>query len=189
MKPKIGFHGIYKYSSTWQCPQQRQGWLRGWICFHHCIAIHYMFRSDFCGPNIIHIDRGLRMGYRRIARWVICWGLHVWMNLVIILIVRRAGLLWSQQDFEWWWSVLLCRELVCITVKWTWYNGRDNFFHITSGRINTWKGVNQLKELFFLNLIIFLNTYLKLTYHSYFKIRNPLFFHNSQQKWGFVVKF
>ena len=49
----------------------------------------------------------------------------------------------------------LCRELVCITVKWTWYNGRDKFFHITSGRINTWKGVNQLKELFFLNLIIF----------------------------------
>ena len=44
---------------------------------------------------------------------------------------------------------------MCITVKWTWYNGRDNFFHITSGRINTWKGVNQLKELFFLNLIIF----------------------------------
>ena len=50
--------------------------------------------------------------------------------------------------------VILCRELVCITVKWTWYNGRDIFFHITSGRINTCKGVNQLKELFFLNLII-----------------------------------
>ena len=50
---------------------------------------------------------------------------------------------------------VLCRELVCITVKWTRYNERDNFFHITSGRINTWKGVNQLKGLFFLNLIIF----------------------------------
>ena len=34
------------------------------------------------------------------------------------------------------------------------WNGRDIFFHITSGRINTCKGVNQLKELFFLNLII-----------------------------------
>ena len=39
------------------------------------------------------------------------------------------------------------------------WNGRDtmdviNFFPITSWRINTWKGVNQLKELFFLNLII-----------------------------------
>ena len=44
---------------------------------------------------------------------------------------------------------------MCITVKWTWYNGRDIFFHITSGRINTWKGVNQLKELFFLNFIFF----------------------------------
>ena len=26
---------------------------------------------------------------------------------VTFLIVRRAGLLWSQQDFEWWWSVPL----------------------------------------------------------------------------------
>ena len=39
------------------------------------------------------------------------------------------------------------------------WNGRDSmdvifFFHITSGRINTCKGVNQLKELFFLNSII-----------------------------------
>ena len=41
------------------------------------------------------------------------------------------------------------------------WNGLDAmaviiFFHITSGRINMWAGVNQLKELFFLNLIIFL---------------------------------
>ena len=39
------------------------------------------------------------------------------------------------------------------------WNGRDTwtwiFFQITSGRINTWKGANQLKELFFLNSIIF----------------------------------
>ena len=68
-------------------------------------------------------------------------------------------------------TYFLCRELVCITVKWTWYNGRDNFFHITSGRIYTRNGVNQLKELFLLNLIIyFLNKYLKLTNHRYFMI-------------------
>ena len=40
------------------------------------------------------------------------------------------------------------------------WNGRDTmdviFFHITSVRINTWNGVNQLKEQFFLNLIILL---------------------------------
>ena len=56
-------------------------------------------------------------------------------------------------------------------IQCTWY-----FFHITSGRINTWKCVNQLKELFFLNLIIFLNIYLKLTNHRYFMIKNSLFF-------------
>ena len=29
------------------------------------------------------------------------------------VVVRRAGLLWSQQDFEWWWSVPLFK---CLTV-------------------------------------------------------------------------
>ena len=31
----------------------------------------------------------------------------------VFFIVRRAGLLWSQQDFEWRWSVPLCK---CLTV-------------------------------------------------------------------------
>ena len=76
----------------------------------------------------------------------------------------------------------LCHELVCITVKWTWYNGRDIFFHITSGRINTWKGVTQLKEPFFLHLNYlhlsyrFLNIHLKLTNHMYLMIKNPSLF-------------
>ena len=42
-------------------------------------------------------------------------------------------------------------------IQWMWY-----FFHITSGRIYTWKGVNQLKKLFFLNLIIFLKYILEI---------------------------
>ena len=41
-------------------------------------------------------------------------------------------------------------------IQWTWY-----FFHITSGRINTWKGVNQSKELFFLILIIIFWIYIR----------------------------
>ena len=83
----------------------------------------------------------------------------------------------SRRDWTFDGSGFLCRELVCITVKWTWYNGRDICFHITSGRINMWKGVNQLKELFFLNLIFFFyNTYLKLTNRRYFVIKTPLFF-------------
>ena len=35
-----------------------------------------------------------------------CFSLQASQSM-LILIVRRAGLLWSQQDFEWWWSVLL----------------------------------------------------------------------------------
>ena len=73
-------------------------------------------------------------------------------------------------------KIILCHELVCIMVIWTWYNGRDIFFHITSGRISMWKGVNQLKELFFLNLIIFLNIYLKLANQRYLMIKKTLFF-------------
>ena len=71
-------------------------------------------------------------------------------------------------------------------VKWTWCNGRYKFFHITSRHINTWKGVNQFKELFFHNLIFF-NIYFKLTNHRYFMFKYPLFFtiHN---KIGFCCK-
>ena len=67
------------------------------------------------------------------------------------------GKIWGLTHWGWvtniWVSNLGYHLLPWIGV----YNGemgRDNFFHITSGRINTWKGVNQLKELFFLNLII-----------------------------------
>ena len=43
---------------------------------------------------------------------------HVWITgnrgfAFILFIVRRAGLLWSQQDFEWRWSVPLFK---CLTV-------------------------------------------------------------------------
>ena len=41
---------------------------------------------------------------------LLCSG-HVWLFMVVI--VRRAGLLWSQQDFEWRWSVPLFK---CLTV-------------------------------------------------------------------------
>ena len=38
---------------------------------------------------------------------------RIWYICVRLLIVRRAGLLWSQQDFEWRWSVPLFK---CLTV-------------------------------------------------------------------------
>ena len=37
-------------------------------------------------------------------------------SLNIMVIVRRAGLIWSQQDFEWWWSVPLYHT-------WVWNRG------------------------------------------------------------------
>ena len=48
---------------------------------------------------------------------LIPWLLMIWrhkgMALTRALIVQRAGLLWSQQDFEWRWSVPLFK---CLTV-------------------------------------------------------------------------
>ena len=38
--------------------------------------------------------------------------LVIW-DAIVLIIVRRAGLLWSQQDFEWRWSVPLFK---CLTV-------------------------------------------------------------------------
>ena len=43
-----------------------------------------------------------------------CWYIsHTWLWKMNLVIVRRAGLLWSQQDFEWRWSVPLFK---CLTV-------------------------------------------------------------------------
>ena len=41
-----------------------------------------------------------------------CFMLYCTFRLIFV-IVRRAGLLWSHQDFEWWWSVPLFK---CLTV-------------------------------------------------------------------------
>ena len=46
--------------------------------------------------------------------WRCSWGsTDRWCSNYIWVIVRRAGLLWSQQDFEWRWSVPLFK---CLTV-------------------------------------------------------------------------
>ena len=56
-------------------------------------------------------------------------------------------------------------------IQWTWF-----FFHITSGRINTWKGVKSVERTIFLNLIIFLKTYIRnWPIIGIFMIKNPLF--------------
>ena len=54
-----------------------------------------------------------------------------------------------------------------------------NFFYITSGRINTWKGVNQFKELFFLNLIIYSKNTFEIDKSYVFYYQKPVIFHNS----------
>ena len=47
---------------------------------------------------------------------IYCWfhkSQHWYITANRQFIVRRAGLLWSQRDFEWWWSVPLFK---CLTV-------------------------------------------------------------------------
>ena len=45
--------------------------------------------------------------------WVKSWATSAGEFTLLAVIVRRAGLLWSQQDFEWRWSVPLFK---CLTV-------------------------------------------------------------------------
>ena len=71
------------------------------------------------------------------------------------------------------------------------WNGRDTMdvifiFRITSWGINIWKGVNQLKELFSLNLFYFY-VYLKLTNHSILSLKTH-YFSRFITKMGFCCK-
>ena len=88
--------------------------------FHQTALIY----SDLVIPKIcinnrskVYIDRSKR-DYWWCTYYVKCL---VWINekevmssSYSLLIVRRAGLLWSQQDFEWRWSVPLFK---CLTVS------------------------------------------------------------------------
>ena len=58
--------------------------------------------------------RYVSVGFVRLWSPVSTW--HLYLSYCLLLeciIVRRAGLLWSQQDFEWRWSVPLFK---CLTV-------------------------------------------------------------------------
>ena len=73
----------------------------------------------------------------------------------------------------------LCREMVCITVKWTWYNGRDNFFISLPIGLTRKKVEISWKNYFFLFIYLYIflvNVHLKLPNHSYLMIENPSFF-------------
>ena len=57
---------------------------------------------------------GCRLIHRTIRSsksWVALATLH---DFKVVIIVRRAGLLWSQQDFEWRWSVPLFKCLIVL---------------------------------------------------------------------------
>ena len=73
-------------------------WLISWSMYHY---------------GIVHIAQQPQIKFQRVFL------MGFWKNSVSdknldgFLIVRRAGLLWSQQDFEWRWSVPLFK---CLTV-------------------------------------------------------------------------
>ena len=71
-----------------------------------CQLIHWGRMTHICAGNLTAIcsDNGLSPDRHQAI---------IWTNAGILLIVRRAGLLWSQQDFEWRWSVPLFK---CLTV-------------------------------------------------------------------------
>ena len=62
-------------------------------------------------PKTLH-DMNKTDSYLAITKPLKTW--TVWMRLGYTVIVRRAGLLWSQQDFEWRWSVPLFKSLTVL---------------------------------------------------------------------------
>ena len=68
-----------------------------------------VWRSSFLTLFVVLLCRVRNKMMHVLSWWTICaHSIVIW-----VFIVRRAGLLWSQQDFEWRWSVPLFK---CITV-------------------------------------------------------------------------
>ena len=86
-------------------------------CIEH---IPFLFRSVFylkCFEK--YINHWIHQNFARcffdtslLKEYLLIWYMR-YMEGVGLLLVRRAGLLWSQQDFEWRWSVPLFK---CLTV-------------------------------------------------------------------------
>ena len=93
-------------SNADKCPQPAPD-----TCFWHQSAHTYFCSFDGLKPRPLNNSH-----QRTVFRWNITLlgtqrqlGSMSWINII----VRRAGLLWSQRDFEWRWSVPLFK---CLTV-------------------------------------------------------------------------
>ena len=85
-----------------------QHWCR-WVL----LSFHAFVRPSnhpWAWVSVLHTKRLEEMAYN-----LACWCIQMaYTQLSWMLIVRRAGLLWSQQDFEWRWSVPLFRCLTAL---------------------------------------------------------------------------
>ena len=81
---------------SWQYPSATHGQRRQTICVDHVLNLVYQFIWYICRYDIC-----------------CCCQQRPWDTSIYLVIVRRAGLLGSQQDFEWRWSVPLFK---CLTV-------------------------------------------------------------------------
>ena len=79
-----------------------------------CTELHIIFgiHNDFCVLYMIQCVWN-RVPLIISTQRVLINFFFLWCQCCRLVIVRRAGLLWSQQDFEWRWSVPLFK---CLTV-------------------------------------------------------------------------
>ena len=85
--PEVAVHTVISYQLIHIDPRKTV------ICSSYCS--YCILRC----LRIISMHCGLKVVLACTLRYVKSW--------LGRLIIRRAGLLWSQQDFEWWWSVPL----------------------------------------------------------------------------------
>ena len=94
----------------------------GWFIWKTCLDEFVMWsysKKSITGKILRILPAYVRQRYNVTS--LIGWSYTEWtlnkttslINWSTLLIVRRAGLLWSQQDFEWRWSVPLFK---CLTV-------------------------------------------------------------------------
>ena len=87
----------------------------------YCETVYVMIFWAYPSPSHNEYPPPPPPGYKPICHviwWdvMICWCNVMWyvMTWCDDVIVRRAGLLWSQQDFEWRWSVPLFKSLTVL---------------------------------------------------------------------------
>ena len=108
MGPTVGLTWVLLGPRQWACPIK--------ILCYQCGVKHWYYIGSFMGRPMcapLNTNEWQNSDFTWATPWANQCEAHVIPCGETVVIVRRAGLLWSQRDFEWRWSVPLFK---CLTV-------------------------------------------------------------------------